>query len=54
MVAVASRTILDNLDLIPNANNRTKIAFIAVDTAVHFFSIPVRLYPSLLCHDDTI
>ena len=42
MVATATRTILENLDRIPNEDNRTKVAFIAFDTSLHFFSLPVR------------
>lgn len=41
MVAVAARTILESLDSLPNADNRTKIAIIAVSTSLHFFSLPV-------------
>lgn len=41
MVATATRTILENLDRIPNEDNRTKVAFIAFDTSLHFFSLPV-------------
>ncbi|WWD01693.1 protein transporter SEC24 [Kwoniella sp. B9012] len=40
MVAVAARTILESLDNIPNADNRTKVAIIAVSTSLHFFSLP--------------
>ena len=42
MVATACRTLLESLDRIPNEDNRTKIAIIAYDTALHFFSMPVR------------
>ena len=41
MVATACRTLLESLDRIPNEDNRTKIAIIAYDTALHFFSMPV-------------
>ncbi|KDQ09348.1 hypothetical protein BOTBODRAFT_179058 [Botryobasidium botryosum FD-172 SS1] len=40
MVATATRTILESLDRLPNADNRTKVAIIAFDVALHFFSIP--------------
>jgi protein transport protein SEC24 len=40
MVATAARTILESLDLLPNADKRTKVAFIAVSTSLHFFSLP--------------
>jgi protein transport protein SEC24 len=41
MVATATRTILENLDRIPNDDERTKIAIIAYDTSLYFFSMPV-------------
>ncbi|EEB05077.1 COPII vesicle coat protein [Schizosaccharomyces japonicus yFS275] len=41
MVATATRTILESLDRIPNADGRTRVAFIAVDSSLHFFSIPL-------------
>jgi hypothetical protein len=41
MVATAARTILENLDRIPNGDQRTKIAIIAFDVALHFFTITV-------------
>lgn len=40
MVATAARAILESLDNIPNQDDRTKIAFIAVSTSLHFFSLP--------------
>ncbi|EGN92871.1 hypothetical protein SERLA73DRAFT_127142 [Serpula lacrymans var. lacrymans S7.3] len=40
MVATATRTILENLDRIPNEDERTKIAIIAYDVALYFFSMP--------------
>jgi protein transport protein SEC24 len=40
MVATAARTILETLDRLPNADSRTKIALIAVDTSLHFFCLP--------------
>ncbi|BEI85015.1 hypothetical protein CcaverHIS002_0504160 [Cutaneotrichosporon cavernicola] len=40
MVATAARAILESLDNIPNQDQRTKIAFIAVSTTLHFFSLP--------------
>lgn len=51
MVATATRTILENLDRIPNEDNRTKVAFLAFDTSLHFFSLPVcmRGAPDYLC-----
>lgn len=41
MVATAARTILESIDRIPNADQRTKVGIIAVSTALHFFSLPV-------------
>ncbi|KZT71854.1 hypothetical protein DAEQUDRAFT_763356 [Daedalea quercina L-15889] len=40
MVATATRTILENLDRIPNEENRTKVAIIAFDVSLYFFSLP--------------
>jgi protein transport protein SEC24 len=41
MVATACRTLLENLDRLPNDDNRTKVAIIAFDVALYFFSMPV-------------
>lgn len=40
LLATSARTILDSLDRIPNADRRTRIGFIAVDSSLHYFSIP--------------
>lgn len=40
MVATATRTILENLDRIPNEDERTKVAIIAYDISLYFFSMP--------------
>ena len=40
LLATCARTILESLDLIPNADRRTRLAFIAVDSSLHYFSIP--------------
>lgn len=40
MLATATRTILESLDRLPNADNRTKVAIIGFDTALHFSCIP--------------
>ena len=40
MVATAAKTILESLDNLPNADKRTKVAFIAVSSSLHFFSLP--------------
>ncbi|KAJ2736348.1 COPII subunit [Coemansia sp. BCRC 34962] len=36
---VIGQTILSALDRIPNADNRTKVAFIAVDSSLHYFQV---------------
>ncbi|KAI0057150.1 hypothetical protein BV25DRAFT_1920366 [Artomyces pyxidatus] len=40
MVATATRTILENLDRLPNDDQRTKVAIIAFDVSLYFFSMP--------------
>lgn len=40
LVATAARTILESLDVIPNADKRTRVAFIAVSSSLHYFCIP--------------
>lgn len=40
LLATSARTILDSLDRIPNADRRTRLGFIAVDSSLHYFSIP--------------
>lgn len=40
LVATAARTILDSLNRIPNADRRTRLAFLAVDSSLHYFSVP--------------
>lgn len=44
MVATATRTILENLDRLPNEDQRTKVAIIAYDTSIHFFSMSVSVF----------
>lgn len=44
MVATATRTILENLDRLPNEDQRTKVAIIAYDTSVFFFSMSVSSF----------
>lgn len=48
MVATATRTILESLDRLPNRDDRTKVAVICFDTALHFFSITASI--SLIYH----
>lgn len=40
LLATSARTILDSLNHIPNADRRTRIGFMAVDSSLHYFSIP--------------
>lgn len=37
LLATASRVIKENLDRLPNVDDRCRVAFIAVDQAIHFF-----------------
>ncbi|KTW27703.1 hypothetical protein T552_02143 [Pneumocystis carinii B80] len=53
MVATATRTILESLDRIPNRDQRTKVGFIGVDSALYFFSISNKdQEPSMLVVSD--
>lgn len=49
MVATAARTLLESLDRLPNADDRTKIAIIGVDSCLHFFTLAVSS-PSRVSH----
>jgi protein transport protein SEC24 len=40
LVATSARTIRESLDRIPNADRRTRIGFMAVDSGLHYFTIP--------------
>ncbi|KAH7349586.1 Sec23/Sec24 trunk domain-containing protein [Plectosphaerella cucumerina] len=40
LLATSARTILDSLDRIPNADRRTRLGFVAVDSTLGYFSIP--------------
>ena len=40
LLATSARTILDSLDRIPNADRRTRLGFVAVDSSLHYFSVP--------------
>ena len=40
LLATAARCILESLDRIPNADRRTRLGFVAVDSSLHYFSIP--------------
>ncbi|CAN6624902.1 protein transport protein Sec24p [Trichomonascus vanleenenianus] len=56
LLATAARTIKDSLDKLPNKDGRTRVGFIAVDSALHYFSIPLpgsqRTEASLLVVSD--
>ncbi|KAI8824176.1 uncharacterized protein EV422DRAFT_493298 [Fimicolochytrium jonesii] len=53
MVATAARTILDTLDAIPNTDARTKVGFITVDSALHFYNLsPNVSEPQMLVVSD--
>ncbi|GAA5962109.1 hypothetical protein JCM8115_002919 [Rhodotorula mucilaginosa] len=53
MVATAARTLLESLDRIPNADDRTKISLICVDSCLHFFTLPEgSSEPSMLVVGD--
>ncbi|EZF68804.1 protein transporter SEC24 [Trichophyton soudanense CBS 452.61] len=40
LLATAARCIRESLDRIPNADRRTRVGFIAVDSSLHYFTIP--------------
>lgn len=40
LLATSARCILESLDRIPNADRRTRLGFIAVDSSLHYFQIP--------------
>lgn len=40
LLATTARCIKESLDRIPNADRRTRLGFMAVDTSLHYFSIP--------------
>lgn len=40
LLATAARCILESLDRIPNTDRRTRLGFMAVDSSLHYFSIP--------------
>ena len=39
LLATSARTILESLDRIPNADKRTRVGFVCVDSALHYFSM---------------
>ncbi|SSD60374.1 probable Protein transport protein SEC24 [Saccharomycodes ludwigii] len=40
LLATSARTILESLDSLPNRDDRTRIAILCVDNALHYFSVP--------------
>ena len=40
LLATAARCILESLDRIPNADRRTRLGFMAVDSSLHYFAVP--------------
>jgi protein transport protein SEC24 len=40
LLATSARTILNSLNRIPNADRRTRLGFIAVDSSLHYFAVP--------------
>jgi protein transport protein SEC24 len=40
LLATSARCILESLEVIPNVDRRTRLAFIAVDSSLHYFCIP--------------
>ncbi|KAF2007884.1 COPII component protein [Amniculicola lignicola CBS 123094] len=40
LLATSARCILESLDRIPNADRRTRLGFMAVDSSLHYFCIP--------------
>ena len=40
LLATSARCIKESLDRIPNADRRTRLGFLAVDSSLHYFSIP--------------
>ena len=40
LLATSARCILESLDRIPNADRRTRLGFVAVDSSLHYFAIP--------------
>lgn len=54
LLATAARTILESLDRIPNKDGRTRVGFITVDSALHFFKLPAATSSSEEGADDGI
>lgn len=53
LLATAARTILESLDRIPDEDKRTRLGFICVDSALHYFSINAETNePAMLVVSD--
>jgi protein transport protein SEC24 len=53
MVSIAAQTILNTLDRIPNADDRTKVGFITMDHCLHFYTLnPELSEPQMLVVSD--
>lgn len=54
LLATAAQAITQSLDRIPNKDDRAKVAFIAVDSSLHFFNISadVGVEPSMMVISD--
>lgn len=55
LLATAAKTIQESLDRIPNKNDLTKVAFIGVDSCLHYFHIPAppsEAEPSIVVVSD--
>ncbi|CCD24426.1 COPII subunit SFB2 NDAI_0D01130 [Naumovozyma dairenensis CBS 421] len=40
LLATATRSILDNLEYLPNHDGRTRVSILCVDNAIHYFAVP--------------
>lgn len=55
LLATAAQTIQESLDRIPNKNDLTKVAFLGVDSSLHYFHIPApssEAEPSIVVVSD--
>lgn len=54
LLATAARTILESLDRLPNDAKKTQVAFVAVDSKIHYFTLPEAedAEPSILVVSD--
>ena len=53
LLATAAKVILDTLDSLPNAHDRSKIAIMTVDSTIHFYSLsPTSDEPKMLVVSD--